>query len=257
MYVSRCVRLCSSACACMCVYNRMRHIEWDILCVCYDACVWVSECVSVHFFLCTCMCTRARACVCVQEREREWKTCSCGEQVCPIFCKALISRFILQKQVSRSELYKKRHTFKVGYIYYSCSFICTIVWPEMTLICGVMHVCDMIHSRVWHIYKYSSTTRDECNTLQHTATYCNILQHTVRHCNTLQTTATHCKSLQHTATQCIEATCTCVQHIDKYSSMTRDEYNTPQHTATRCSTLQHTTTHCSTLQHTATHCNTL
>jgi len=27
MYVSRCVRLCSSACACMCVYNRMRHIE--------------------------------------------------------------------------------------------------------------------------------------------------------------------------------------------------------------------------------------
>ena len=52
---------------------------------------------------------------------------------------------------------------------------------------------------------------DDCNTLQHTATYCNILHHTealyntliyTRICSALQHTATHCNILQHTATYC-------------------------------------------------------
>jgi len=59
--------------------------------------------VSERCFLCTCVCTRALACLCVQERERERKVCSCGEQVCPIFCKTLISRFILQILLCRNK----------------------------------------------------------------------------------------------------------------------------------------------------------
>jgi len=56
--------------------------------------------------------------------------------------------------------------------------------------------------RICRMYSNSSryflkTTRDLCNTLQHTATHCNTLQHTATHYNTLQHTATHCNIILH------------------------------------------------------------
>jgi len=74
-----------------------------------------------------------------------------------------------------------------------------------------------------HPMTRSLKSRDDCNTLPHTATYCDMLQRTAetpRHritpencsrkttvtiCDTLQQTVTHryCDTLQHTATYCI------------------------------------------------------